>query len=458
MCPGSYELSFTLWLRFLFSQVYDVTISQLNRVSPTFKAFCLYFSLALCTLLLPAVVFLSMLLAQDIAQVKKGVVKITAQVDGKTKVGSGFIVRLDKEAAYIVTAAHVVEGDSKPTVTFFLNPQQPFVAQVAGTEGGDPQGLAAVRVAGPIPDGVVALPLDRTTKVAGGETLTFIGFPRTLPPWTVSTGTVSGLKGPALAFQALVEEGHSGGPLLLNGQVIGVVSETRERLGYAVPASIVGVALAGWQIEPRASDSMVPPEKLGADGVPMVLIRSGRIPAKMVEVYIGGRAEEVEGPARSVYLADDLYVEKTLVTNARYRRFVETTGVTPPPDLMEEPTSLNPDGPVEGVTWHDAVAYCRWARKRLPTEDEWEKAARDTQGGILNDQVYEWTATMYQEARWSSAKPEDETRKVIRGSLQALGIRNAVGDLDYQVRMYGRADEGMSGRGFRCVEDIRKEP
>ncbi|MDH5195491.1 MAG: SUMF1/EgtB/PvdO family nonheme iron enzyme, partial [Nitrospira sp.] len=289
------------------------------------------------------------------------------------------------------------------------------------------------------------------------EAVTFIGFPRALPPWTVSTGSLSGMKGPTLAFQALVEEGHSGGPLLLNGQVIGVVSDTRGRLGYAVPASIVAVALNGWHIDPRPSDSMVPQEKLGADGVPMVLIRSGRIPTKMVEVFIGGRAEEVQGPARSVYLADDLYVEKMPVTNARYRRFVETTGVTPPSDLMEQPTSLDPDGPVEGVTWHDAVAFCKWARKRLPTEDEWEKAARDTQGRILNDHVYEWTATTYQEARWSPAPPEDQTRKVIRGSLQALGIRNALGDLDYQVRMYGRADEGISSRGFRCVQDLAKE-
>jgi formylglycine-generating enzyme required for sulfatase activity len=396
--------------------------------------------------------------AQGNDDLKHGVVKIAAQGEGQQpKFGTGFVVRVDKDAAYIVTAAHVVEGDPKPTVTFFSTPQQPLMAQIVGIEGGDPQGLAALRVAGPIPDGVVALPLDLTTKVVGGEAVTFIGFPRTLPPWTVSTGSLSGMKGPTLTFQALVEEGHSGGPLLLNGQVIGVVSETRGWQGYAVPASIVAVALAGWQIEPRASDSMMAQEKIGADGVPMVLIRSGRIPTKLVEVYIGGRAEEVQGPARFVYLADDLYVDKKLVTNARYSRFVDATGAMPPAALMEQPTSLDPDGPVEGVTWHDAVAYCRWARKRLPTEDEWEKAARDTQGRILNSQVYEWTATTYQEARWSPTPPEDQTRKVIRGNLQALGIQNAVGNLDYQVRMYASAYEGAPGRGFRCVQDLVKE-
>lgn len=395
---------------------------------------------------------------QPTENLKHGVVKIIAQGEGQQpKVGTGVVVRVDQDAAYIVTAAHVIEGDPKPTVTFFPNPQPPLVAQVVGIQGGDQHGLAALRVAGSIPDGVAALPLDVTTKVVGGEALTFIGFPRTLPPWTVSTGTLSGMNGPTLAFQALVEEGHSGGPLLLNGQVIGVVSDTRGRLGYAVPASILAVALRGWRIEARASESMVPQEKLGSDGVPMVLIRSGRIPTKQVEVYGGGEAEEVQGPARSVYLADDLYVEKTLVTNARYRRFVETTGGTPLPDLMENGALLDPDGPVEGVTWHNAVAYCRWARKRLPTEDEWEKAAHDTQGRILDDQVYEWTATTYQEARWSSSSPEDQTRKVLRGSLRALNIQEIIGDVDYQVRMYASAYEGAPGRGFRCVQDLAKE-
>ena len=98
-----------------------------------------------------------------------------------------------------------------------------------------------------------------------------------------------------------------------------------------MPVSIVAVALAGWRIgADEVSDSMMAQERIGADGVPMVLIRSGWIPTKMVEVFMGGRAEEVQGPARSVYLADDLYVEKTLVTNARYRRFVDATVVMPP--------------------------------------------------------------------------------------------------------------------------------
>lgn len=395
--------------------------------------------------------------AQVSDDLKRGVVKITAHVEGQQpKVGTGFVVRVDKDAAYIATAAHVIEGDPNPAVTFFPLPQQPLAAQVVGIEGGDQHGLAALRVAGPIPEGVVALALDHATRMAGGEAVAFIGFPRALPPWTVSTGSLSGFKGPTLVFQALVEEGHSGGPLLLNGGVLGVVSDARERFGYAVPASILSVALKGWRIEPRPSESMVPQEILGADGVPMVLIRSGRIPTKVVEVYGGGKVEEILGPARFLYLPDDLYIEKTLVTNARYRWFAEAIGLALPDEGMEQGASLNPDGPVEDVSWHDAVAYCRWARKRLPTEDEWEKAAHDTRGRILNEQIYEWTASTFQEFGSRSVEPSDPMRKVVRGSLRALNIQEVIGEVDYQVRMYARADEGASGRGFRCVQDVTK--
>ena len=373
-------------------------------------------AVSLCSSLL-TVLFPHALCAQDIAQVKKGVVKITVHVEGQQpKVGTGFVVRVEKDAAYIVTAAHVTEGDPKPTVTFFPLTQQPLTAQVIGIEGGERHGLAALRVAGPIPEGVVALALDHTTKVVGGEAVTFIGFPRALPPWTVSMGSLSGLKGPTLAFQALVEEGHSGGPLLLNGQVIGVVSDARERLGYAVPASILSVALTGWRVEPRPSESMAPHETIGADGVPMVLILAGRIPTKIVECMEAGGWKKSKGLHNSAYLADDLYVEKTLVTNARYLRFVETTGLILPA-VLERRALLNPEEPVEDVSWHDAVAYCRWARKRLPTEDEWEKAAQDTRGKILNDQVNEWTASTYRESRSSLTEPSDPTQKVVRGTF-----------------------------------------
>ena len=67
----------------------------------------------LATFLLPHILW-----GQDIEDLKNGVVKITAHVEGQhSKVGTGFIVRLEKDAAYIVTACHVIEGDEIETVS-----------------------------------------------------------------------------------------------------------------------------------------------------------------------------------------------------------------------------------------------------------------------------------------------------------------------------------------------------
>ena len=64
---------------------------------------------------------------------------------------------------------------------------------------------------------------------------------------------------------------------------------------------------------------------------------------------------------------------RTPVTNAQYERFVDDTGANAPPHW---PARL--DHPVTFVEWHDASAFCAWAGGRLPTEAEWEKAARGT--------------------------------------------------------------------------------
>jgi len=85
-----------------------------------------------------------------------------------------------------------------------------------------------------------------------------------------------------------------------------------------------------------------------------------------------------EYPQRKVYLKD-FYIDKKEVSNEGYRIFVEATGHRPP--LYWDNSNLNsPTQPVVGISWDDAQAFCQWVGKRLPTEEEWEKAARGTDG------------------------------------------------------------------------------
>lgn len=90
--------------------------------------------------------FASRVWSEEIEALKAGIVKISSQVDGKTKVGTGFIVRLEKDAAYIITAAHVVEGDQHPRVAFYPRANEWSESEVLGIEGGDPRGVAALLV------------------------------------------------------------------------------------------------------------------------------------------------------------------------------------------------------------------------------------------------------------------------------------------------------------------------
>ncbi|HLB94844.1 MAG TPA: SUMF1/EgtB/PvdO family nonheme iron enzyme, partial [Nitrospiria bacterium] len=87
-----------------------------------------------------------------------------------------------------------------------------------------------------------------------------------------------------------------------------------------------------------------------------------------------------EHPAHRVNLPT-FYIDRHEVTNAQFRPFVQQTGRRPPPDWEGGHYPKGKDHhPVVHVTWEDARAYCQWAGKHLPTEAEWEKAARGKDG------------------------------------------------------------------------------
>jgi formylglycine-generating enzyme required for sulfatase activity len=136
-------------------------------------------------------------------------------------------------------------------------------------------------------------------------------------------------------------------------------------------------------------------------------------------------AREDELPRHHVYVPD-FYIGKYLVTNAHYLTFVRTTGQSAPALWDKGRVPQGEDNyPVRCVSWDDAVDFCTWLRKetglpfRLPTETEWEKAARG-----LNGRIYPW-----------GNDPPDEGRcnygVELGGHTTVIGRYSPLGDSPY---------------------------
>lgn len=145
-------------------------------------------------------------------------------------------------------------------------------------------------------------------------------------------------------------------------------SERRKRIGLIAAALLIAAAALGgwWSTRPGVTTK---------DGAPLVRIEGG--------VFTFGDDENT--PQRQVHLSP-FFIDKYELTTARYAKFLEATGAVALPDEWDM-LDLSTQGelPVVGVSWRDADAYCRWAGRRLPTEAEWERAARFTDA-----RLYPW--------------------------------------------------------------------
>ena len=143
-----------------------------------------------------------------------------------------------------------------------------------------------------------------------------------------------------------------------------------------------------------------------------------------------------EMPQHPVYVKG-FYIDRYEVTNAQYDEFVKTTGAYTPatwdyrkhPSGKIWPVGAPPPGeeqhPVTDTDWYDADAYCRWAGKRLPTEAEWEKAARGTDG-----RTWPWGDTFDSGRANTLGSGKDWTAPVgnFEGDLSPYGVYDMAGN------------------------------
>jgi len=157
----------------------------------------------------------------------------------------------------------------------------------------------------------------------------------------------------------------------------------------------------------------------------------------------------VDNAAHMVWI-DSFYIDKYEVTNGQYLEFCRSTG-HPLPEFWGMDVFCSgpgfPDHPVVGVTYYEAEAYCKWAGGRLPTEAEWEKAARWDQE---NQRAYAWPWG----DTWDPEKcnnPEDHNPA---GGGYRTNQSAAVGSYPAGASPYGCMD--MVGNAYEWVADCAK--
>ena len=161
------------------------------------------------------------------------------------------------------------------------------------------------------------------------------------------------------------------------------------RIGNILRAGLlVGVTMLTATV--HADDSLIPKDMVYVGQGPSVMgldkdeaaASSRRLTAydKRMKTAWSAEAFHDEGPAHMVFL-DSFLIDKYEVSNKEYGDFIKTTG-HPAPAYWDDPRLNKPQQPVVGVNWIDAKTYCEYRGKRLPTEAEWEKAARGPHGNL----------------------------------------------------------------------------
>lgn len=165
----------------------------------------------------------------------------------------------------------------------------------------------------------------------------------------------------------------------------------------------------------------------GKDGMTLVFVPAG-------DFIMGSNVSNHgdENPEQVVSLLA-FWIDQTEVTNEEYAQCVSAGGCIKPLDIVNYQNTEYANHPVVFVSWHDANSYCSWAGRRLPTEAEWEKAARGPNGNIYP---------------WSDAAPQD----FLVNYNNHLGTTSDVNAHPYGVSAYRAAD--MAGNVWEWVGSL----
>lgn len=165
-------------------------------------------------------------LAQDIERLRSGVVRITAvnSGTGASHNGTGFVVQHSSDNMFIVTAAHVVEGEKYPKVEFYARRNAPVEAEVLKMDPSNDIALLKIRDRTQIPEQISVFSLIESQRVSDGEEFTVIGFPGS-HAWTAVKVTLSARDGVKLILDGNVKPGNSGGPVLKHDQIVGLITK-----------------------------------------------------------------------------------------------------------------------------------------------------------------------------------------------------------------------------------------
>jgi Trypsin-like peptidase domain len=216
---------------------------------------CLLLIALMATTALPA-------LTQDIQEIKSGIVRIVNP--GLKAQGTGFVVSIthDQSRIYIVTAAHVVKDAEYCDVYLPSDRTVAVKGKVTEPEEGETKGLALLEVVGDKQQfsDLTALEIGEALGLKGSESVQVFGFPEGTTICTVTTGNIARNEGRSLVVSGNIREGNSGGPVVFNGRVVGLVTDIRS-FAYAEQGESIRQYVRGLGIALPAKPAASSPER-----------------------------------------------------------------------------------------------------------------------------------------------------------------------------------------------------